>query len=224
MIAGSVFRVIWKTCHSWWYQRCFLTGAAAEELSRAMGRKSTDANACSGRQRASRLAASWRDVVGSPRWASASGIGPAVATHRLAPQASGAVRRAHQGTGHHAEEPEPLGLRGQLDELLRAHPAVHRVVPHGRAQVLGDRDEVAAGLVQLGERLDDLVGGLAHAEDQVRLGDQTGLVRPGDDRQGPVVAEAGADRLEDAGDGLEVVREHLGLPRRTPRPAARASR
>ena len=63
------------------------------------------------------------------------------------------------------------------------------------------------------ERLDDLLGGLAHAEDEVRLGDQPGLVRPGDHRERPVVAEAGADRLEDAGDGLEVVREHLGLRR-----------
>ena len=40
-----------------------------------------------------------------------------------------------------------------------------------------------------------------------------GLARRVMHRQRPVVAEAGADRLEDAGDRLEVVREHLG-PRR----------
>ena len=41
----------------------------------------------------------------------------------------------------------------QLDELLRLDPPLDRVMPRRRAQVLGDRDEVAAGVVQVTQRL-----------------------------------------------------------------------
>ena len=78
MIAGSFFRVIWYACHTWWYQRVFFTLGACSVGRSCRGpwaRSLPTDRTCSGRQRASRLAASWRDVVGSPRCASASGIG-----------------------------------------------------------------------------------------------------------------------------------------------------
>ena len=54
-----------------------------------------------------------------------------------------------------------------LDELLGLDPALDRVVARRRAQVLGDRDDLAARVVQVVQRGGDLVGGLAHAQDQV---------------------------------------------------------
>ena len=60
------------------------------------------------------------------------------------------------------------------------------------------------------QRLDDLVDGLAHAEDEVGLRDQPGGAGLGDDVERALVAEARADPLEDARDRLDVVRQHLG--------------
>ena len=80
----------------------------------------------------------------------------------------------------------------------------------GRAQVLRDGDEVGAGLVQVAQRLRDLLAGLAHAEDEVGLGDQAGRAALRQHVQRALVGERGPDRLEDAGDRLDVVREHLG--------------
>ena len=63
----------------------------------------------------------------------------------------------------HAGEADLLGLRLQLDELLRLDPALDRVVARRRPQVLGDRDQLAAGVVQVAQRLADLGALLAHA-------------------------------------------------------------
>ena len=87
---------------------------------------------------------------------------------------------------------------------------VDREVPGRRAQVLGDRDDVGAGVVEVLQRLHDLFGLLAHAEDEVRLRDEPGLARQRQDAERPVVAERRPDALEDAGHRLDVVREHLG--------------
>ena len=67
-------------------------------------------------------------------------------------------------------EPKLVGHLGPVDELLRPDPPVHRVVARGGAQVLGDRDDVRAGLVEVAEGLLDLVVLLAHTEDEVGLG------------------------------------------------------
>ena len=50
-------------------------------------------------------------------------------------------------------EADPLGLLGEFDELLRLHPALDRVVPRRGAQVLRDRQEFAAGVLQVAQRL-----------------------------------------------------------------------
>src|SRR6478672_4715935 len=89
---------------------------------------------------------------------------------RLLVEPAGAVGAAHQRTGQHTGEPDALGLGGEADELLRLDPADDRVVPGGGAQVLGDREQVAAGVVQRLHRLDHLVRLLAHAQDEVGLG------------------------------------------------------
>ena len=60
------------------------------------------------------------------------------------------------------------------------------------------------------QRLNDLFGLLAHAEDEVRLGDQPRRAALGEHVERPLVAECRADALEDARDRLDVVREHLG--------------
>ena len=65
-------------------------------------------------------------------------------------------------------------------------------------------------VVQVAQRLRDLLAGLAHAEDQVGLGDQAEGAGLGDHVEGAVVAERRADPLEDPRHRLHVVREHLG--------------
>src|SRR3989304_1181244 len=56
-------------------------------------------------------------------------------------------------------------------EFLGRDPAVHGQVVPGRLQVLTHRDDVAARFGQIAQRARNLVGSLAHAEDQVRLRD-----------------------------------------------------
>ena len=63
----------------------------------------------------------------------------------------GPVRGAHQRPGHAPRRSRSAQrLVAQLDELLRLDPALDRVVPRRGAQVLGDRQQVAAGVVQVG--------------------------------------------------------------------------
>src|SRR5690606_33280734 len=132
--------------------------------------------------------------------------GPA---HRLGPESPGAVGRTHQGTGHDAEEPDLLREVRPVHELLRLDPPVDRVVQLRGTEVLRDRQDVAAGVVQVVQRCLDLVVLLAHAEDQVGLGDQVGLARHGEYPQRLVIGEGRTDALEDAGDRLQVVRKDL---------------
>src|SRR5690242_4594600 len=115
---------------------------------------------------------------------------------RLLVQPARAVGRAHQRPGHDPGETDLLGLLAQLDELVGLDPPGHRVVLGGGPQVLRDRDELAAGVVEILQRLADLVALLAHAQDQVRLGDQAVGAGRADDIQRPLVAEARTDRLE----------------------------
>ena len=67
-----------------------------------------------------------------------------------------------------------------------------------------------ARVVQVAQRLRDLLAGLAHAEDQVGLGDQAEVAGLGDHVERAVVAERRPDPLEDPRHGLDVVGEHLG--------------
>src|SRR3954447_26128587 len=129
---------------------------------------------------------------------------------RLLVEPPRAVGAAHERTGQHPGEADPLGLLAEADELLRLDPADDGVVARRGPQVLGDREQVAAGLVQRLHRLDDLVRLLAHAQDQVGLGDQAGLARRGEHRQGALEPETRADPAEDPRHGLDVVRQHLG--------------
>ena len=68
-------------------------------------------------------------------------------------------------------------------------PAVDRQVVRRRPQVLADRDDVDADGGEVGERLDDLVVGLPHADDQPRLRRHAGGLRPG--QQGEAAGVAG---------------------------------
>ena len=48
----------------------------------------------------------------------------------------------------------------------------HRVMAHRRTQALSNRDDLAARLLEVAQRGEDLLGRLAHPQNQVRLGDQ----------------------------------------------------
>ena len=124
-----------------------------------------------------------------------------------------AVGRAHERTGQHAEESDPLRLRLEREELLRLDPAGDRQVPRGRSKVLRDGDDVRARLAEVPKRLRDLLRLLAHAENEVGLRDQTGTVCPREHAERPLVAEGRTDALEDARHRLDVVGEHLGAAR-----------
>ena len=64
-------------------------------------------------------------------------------------------------------------------------------------------------LVEVPQRLADLLTGLAHAEDQVGLGHQAEVACLGQHVERAVVAERRPDPLEDARHGLDVVGQHL---------------
>src|SRR3954451_12913809 len=154
------------------------------------------------------LANSRRAPAAGPS-AKSAGDGEPAGLGGLLVEPPGAVGAAHQRAGQDPGETDLLGLGLEADELLGLDPPDDRVVPDAGPQVLGDRQQVAAGLVQRLHGLHDLVRLLAHAQDQVGLGDQTGLAGRGDDRQRAIEPEPGADPLEDAGDRLDVVRQHL---------------
>src|SRR5690242_18876878 len=123
---------------------------------------------------------------------------------------AGPVGRTYERSGHDAGEADLVGLGLELDELLGLDPPLDGVVAHRGAEVLGDGDQLAAGVVQVAQRLADLLAGLAHAEDQVGLGDEAEVAGLGDHVERALVAEGRADPLEDARDGLDVVGQHLG--------------
>src|SRR3954447_9521288 len=137
------------------------------------------------------------------RWDSGGGAGG----NGLGIKAAGTVGRAHQRPAHHAEEADGASFVGELVELPRLDPALDRMVSRRRTEVLRDGDQVASGVVEVVESPTDLLARLAHAEDEVRLGDETRRAGRGEDLERPVVAERGPDPLEDARHGLDVVRE-----------------
>src|SRR5215472_16692563 len=135
---------------------------------------------------------------------------PRYAVKGLAVEAAGPVGGADQRARHDPGKAQLEGFLAQLVEFLGGHPPVDRVVPDGGPQVLGDREQIAAGGAQVGHGGADLLPLLAEAEDQVGLRDQVGRAGPAEYLERSLVAESGPDPAEDAGHGLDVVREHLG--------------
>ena len=110
-------------------------------------------------------------------------------------------------------EAQALTEASQLVELLGAPPAVDGQVVRGGTQVLPEGDDVDADVAQVDEGPAHLVGSLAHAEDQTRLGDEPGGRRPPEDGQAAGVGRRRPDRALQACDRLQVVVQHVG-PRR----------
>src|SRR5579875_2118210 len=144
------------------------------------------------------------------RWPGLAGSDGLPGLRGLAVKLARAVGGADQRAGHDAGEADLQGLFAEFDELLGLDPALDRVVPRRRAQVLGDRQQVAAGRVQVGQGLADLVPLLAQAEDQVGLRDQAVRPGPGQHAERALVAEPRPDPAEQPRHGLDVVRQHLG--------------
>ena len=92
-----------------------------------------------------------RDVLREVR--EVGGDVAALRDHRLRPEPPGAIGRAHERAGEHAEEADALRLLLELDELLRLDPAGDGQMPRRRPQVLRDRDDVGARIVQVLQRL-----------------------------------------------------------------------
>src|SRR5580704_6086693 len=125
----------------------------------------------------------------------------------LGVQPPGPVGGPHQRSGHHAREPEFGRLLAQFHELFGLDPALHRMVPRGRPEVLGDGQQVTACHAQVLHGLGDLVPLLAQPQDQVGLGDQPSVAGRAQHVERARVPEAGPDPAEDPRHGLDVVRE-----------------
>ena len=89
------------------------------------------------------------------------------------------------------------------------HPAVNRVVKRRGTQVLRERQQIAARLVQVAHRRADLLARLAHAQDQIRLGDHAAVVGALDHRERAIIVEGRTNLLENTRHRLQVVRENL---------------
>ena len=92
---------------------------------------------------------------------------------RLAVKPACTIGGAYEGTAHDASETECACLVREFDKLLGLDPALDRMMARRRPEVLRDRDDLDTGIVEIGERFADLRTGLAHAEDQIGLGDET---------------------------------------------------
>jgi hypothetical protein len=99
-------------------------------------------------------------------------------------------------------------------EGRRLDPPGHRQVVGGRPEVLADGHDVDADGPQVRQRRHHLVVGLAHPHDQARLCHQSGLLGPGQHRQAAGITGRRAHRALQAGNGLDVVVEHVGPGRR----------
>ena len=98
-----------------------------------------------------------------------------------------------------------------LHEFFWAYPAVNRVEQRSWPQVLRDGDDVGTGIAQILQGIQDLLLGFAHAQNQVRFGNQTVIMGLADNIQRTVIPECWTDALEDAWNGFQVVREDLRL-------------
>src|ERR1035437_3051188 len=213
-INGSTLWATVKTSRIWaiWRKRpAFLGAAGFADSLRAIEIRllSGDDGEAALEQRGGLLAGRavrGRHEVGQLLW-----HGTVPALHGLGPEATCAVGRTHQRPTHDALVADLLSQVGPPDELLRLDPAVDRMVTRRRPQVLGDRDQVGTGVVQVAQGLRDLVLFFAHAQDQVGLGHQARIAAHRDDRQRALVLERRTDPLEQARNCLDVVREHLGL-------------
>ena len=128
----------------------------------------------------------------------------------LGVEPSRAVRRAHQRAGHHPGEPDPLAV---VEWSTNSSGLTQRSTGWWRSD--GRRYWVIVIISQPASyrslhRRGHLLGRLAHAEDQVPLGDEPGGAGLADHVEGALVAEPRPDAAEDPRHRLEVVREHLG--------------
>ena len=101
----------------------------------------------------------------------------AVELHGLHVELAGAVGGAHEWAGHDGGEAHVVSSIAVLNELFRLHPALNRVELRAGAQVLGDGDDVGASILHVLQRLQDLLTGFTHAEDEVGFGDQPVVTR-----------------------------------------------
>ena len=167
-----------------------------------------------GRRRSTRLAASWRagrvgavgevapGAPGAPARRAASPAPTAARPgRRSAPAARPSRRRSRRS----------VGVLGPVHELLRLDPPVDRVVQRGRAQVLRDREDVAAGVVQVARCAGSISSGSSPIP-RMRLDLVTSPAARAIEstRSDLLVAERRPDPLEDPRHRLQVVREHLG--------------
>src|SRR6187401_35923 len=92
---------------------------------------------------------------------------------RLAVKPACTIGGAYEGPAHDTSETACVGLGREFDKLFGLDPALDRMMARRRPEVLRNRDNLDAGVVEIGERFADLRTGLAHAENQIGLGDET---------------------------------------------------
>src|SRR5262245_23159695 len=109
---------------------------------------------------------------------------------RIGVEPAGPVRRSHQRPAQHAHEADINGLLAKRDELLWPHSPRHGMVSRGGAEVLGDRQQLAARRVQVAHDLRHLDPFLAETEDQVGFRDQAIGPRGGEHVERAVVPES----------------------------------
>src|SRR6478609_583127 len=87
---------------------------------------------------------------------------------------AGVVAAAGERAGLDVVDAHGLADALELGELLGRDPPGHREVVGGGPQVLADGDDVDPDAPEIGEHADELVEGLAHADDDAALGGEPG--------------------------------------------------
>ena len=123
------------------------------------------------------------------------------------------VRGPNQRPGLNVGEAHLPATSRVLGEFIRRYPPVYWEVELRRLEVLAHGDDVAPGVGEVRKRFRNLLGSLAHPQDQVRLRDLTGPVplREAKDLERTLVPERRAYPVVEPLDGLEVVGEDVGL-------------
>src|SRR6185437_72680 len=86
----------------------------------------------------------------------------------------GVVARADEGAGFDVTESHPHADLAELAKFLRRHVPVDRNVTVGRPQILAERQNVDVDVSKIAHHELDFLEGLAHAEDDARLGRNLG--------------------------------------------------
>jgi len=129
----------------------------------------------------------------------------------------GVVGAAYHGAGLDVAQAHGFALTFVVGEKIRVHEAVDGQVVGGGLEVLADGEDVAraaaglGGIDEFAHQVSDFLVAFADTDHNAGFGDEAGFFGAAEEGEGLLVFGLGADGGVEAGDGFEVVTEHIRL-------------